>query len=837
MMTPDMEHIDTSTNQYPHIQVRHLEEWRKSGVDDDIISRNVWSIDDSQECDKLLNRNTQSRWKNSDELVPGWAVAGVSPKSGERTYKGSQFKPDNPPLDPRTQKVRKYLSPSKTSLSPLFLQMSDPDYWQKLMFDFQQPFVITEGAKKAGASLSLGIPCISLPGVSTGGKLSRLRPELELFCRYGRNVYLAFDRDIVKKPQVKQALHNLGRMLAAKGCQVHVVSWPDEFKGLDDWLITFDGNFLARQHFLSAIGQAQTLEEWRECQQDKDRLTEGETCRLALRYEMVSDKLRGRVRWNTLKEQPEIDGQLQEIDDIRLYLAIRHNIDVPKDDCCSIITYLAKQNSYSPIQEYLKECHREYGQDEDLLDSLAEKYLGANSTLHRIYLRKTLIAAAARAFTPGCKVDTVCIFNGSQGVGKSSFWRILAGEWFDDSFGRSSDKDERTKIHRSWILEWAELEALFRRKDISEVKSFITTQRDIIRLSYGREFKEMARPSIFVGTTNWDEFLGDSTGNRRFWVIPVVTPKIPLDELQSERDRIWSAATHAFLSGESWQLPSEYRQLQAEENEQYLLSDPWETPVAEYIEDKEQVTVDEVLINALHVDIDRHDKASQMRVSNLLKQRGWAKDRVYVGKKRLRVWIPPKDADLGSPGCPNNNETLTEEKGQPIGQPIDQPPGQPPVFPKNDDRPDHKKEEWDNQADQPDHFPKSSRTQDFSLCEPSSKAYGRADGANCEAVIGDFWEPAIYLGERQAMKICPECENKLTIWHRVKYLDGKGKPRRKEVCGSCSFRPELILVGDRVSLDGQEGVVKRVSNLYVIVDVQGEEVNWKRDAVEVVKDA
>ncbi len=312
----------------------HRQEWEASGVCSNIITRNVWTIEDSTEVDQLLNRNTDRRWKHSDELVPGWAVAGVNPKTGERSFKGAQFKPDKAPIDPETQKPRKYFSPSRSPLSPLFLEMPDSDYWSKLLFDFTTPIVLTEGAKKAGAVLSKGTPCISIPGVSTGGKLGRLRPELELYCRYGRRIYLAFDRDIITKKTVQQALHNLARMIAANGAMVYVLEWNNLYKGIDDYLAA-GGELLPR------IYEAKTLEEWRDEQENSPtELLEVETCRLALRYKMVHDKLRGRLRWNELKGEIELDGQPADVDELRLYLALKHNIDIPVEDCCQIVTYI-----------------------------------------------------------------------------------------------------------------------------------------------------------------------------------------------------------------------------------------------------------------------------------------------------------------------------------------------------------------------------------------------------------------------------------------------------------------------------------------------------------------
>ncbi|NJO73312.1 MAG: DUF3854 domain-containing protein [Leptolyngbyaceae cyanobacterium RM1_406_9] len=768
----------------------HVQEWQASAVDPNIILRNVWRIEDSSELDQLLNRNSDRRWKHSNELVPGWAVAGVDPKTGERSFKSAQFKPDNPPIDPDTKKPRKYFNPSKTAASPLFLEMEAKDYWQRLMFDFTAPIVLTEGAKKAGAVLSKGIPCISIPGVTTGGKLGRLRPELELFCRYGRRIYLAFDRDILNKKPVQQALHNLGRMIAAKGAMVYVLEWSNNKKGIDDYLAA-GGDIAAR------IEEAKTLEEWRDEQEDQPSdLMEIETCRLAQRFKMVNEKLKGRVRWNNLKGEVELDNQPIDLDDLRIYLALKHNIDIPIEDCSQIVHYIAKQQLYSPVAEYLHQCAAVYSADDDLdalLSSVAKTYLGCDSELHAAFIRKTLISAVARALEPGCKVDTVCILSGRQGVGKSSFWRVLAGDWFDDSVGSVSDKDERLKLHQSWFVEWAELEAVFRRKDISAVKAFITTQTDQIRPPYGRTVKEFARPSVIVGTTNFDEFLADPTGNRRFWVVPIKTSWIPLEELANERDRIWAAATHAFLKGESWTLPAELKQQAVEAGQDYEMSDPWEEHVLNYITERERVSASEILTHAIGLEIDRQDRASQMRVSNILKANLWTTSREYVRGKRLRFWSPPSadensaDENLaensaadgmgqpilpevvpevvpqnslriqnslsfdqkGCPGCPEEFETQAAVVGQPMGQPMGQPTGQPP---KNaETNPQNLKKRLnnplrDNRDNQDNHFPKTSGTQELALCRPSKKTDSNFQpGDKVEILAGRFSGMRVYV--------------------------------------------------------------------------------------------
>ncbi len=410
--------------------------------------------------------------------------------------------------------------------------------------------------------------------------------------------------------------------------------------------------------------------------------------------------------------------------------------------------YIARQQRFHPVAEYLHHCASTYDADDELLNAVAKTYLGATSDLHASFIRKTLIAAVARALSPGCKVDSVCILAGAQGVGKSSFWRVLSGDWFDDSVGSISDKDERLKLHQSWIVEWAELEAVFRRKDVSAVKAFITTQTDQIRPPYGRTVKDFPRPSIIVGTTNFDEFLADPTGNRRFWVVPIQADSIPLDQLAEDRDRIWAAATHAFMGGEQWALPVELKQAAMDAGREYELSDPWEKPVMDFVADREKVRADEVLTHALNLEMDRQDRAAQMRVTNLLKSNGWTTTREVVQGQRLRFWYSPFFNKYGCPGCPEDSEKQVAVGGQPTGQPTGQPPKNDFVQPEL--------EAVDNLDIQDNQIPKSRRTQDNTLGEPLKKIDGSFNsGQMVEVFLHNRWIRGKVIGSFDRMRISP----------------------------------------------------------------------------------
>ncbi|WP_019501638.1 DUF3854 domain-containing protein [Pseudanabaena sp. PCC 6802] len=238
------------------IREDHFQEWTKgSGVSERITSLNVESLTDPQEIDKRLNRNSRRRTKHSDWGTGGWYVSGVDPSTGERHGIGAQFKPDRPRL--KGDKPIKYESVSDSESVPLFLDTGDRYYWPNILKG-NDAIVITEGAKKAGAGLTAGVPTISVPGVSNGQKQGRLKEYLHAFCKLGRRVYLCFDSDILVKFQVRRALDTLGRLIAECGSTVSVINLPAETKGMDDYIVARGG--IA---FKALLSKAQTFEEWR----------------------------------------------------------------------------------------------------------------------------------------------------------------------------------------------------------------------------------------------------------------------------------------------------------------------------------------------------------------------------------------------------------------------------------------------------------------------------------------------------------------------------------------------------------------------------------------------
>ncbi len=149
-----------------------------------------------------------------------------------------------------------------------------------------------------------------------------------------------------------------------------------------------------------------------------------------------------------------------------------------------------------------------------------------------------------RVYHPGAKFDWMPIFEGAQGVGKSSFGRLLVGDkYFLDWLPNLNDKDSALSLQGMWGVEMGEL-SQFRKNELENIKAFISRTVDKLRPPYGRRLMESARRCVFFGTTNRETYLIDDTGNRRFK--PVVVGRLNFKKLAEDRLQLFAEAKHLF---------------------------------------------------------------------------------------------------------------------------------------------------------------------------------------------------------------------------------------------------------------------------------------------------
>lgn len=149
----------------------------------------------------------------------------------------------------------------------------------------------------------------------------------------------------------------------------------------------------------------------------------------------------------------------------------------------SALLIVSSQNRINDVKEYL--CRLKWD-GQKRLDTLLSVYLGAEDNGYtRAVMRKSLCAAVARAVTGGVKYDYMPIFTGPQGIGKSTFLRILGKDWFSDSLTSFEGKEAAELIQGTWINEVGELTAMTK-QETNAVKQFLSKTDDIYRAAYGR---------------------------------------------------------------------------------------------------------------------------------------------------------------------------------------------------------------------------------------------------------------------------------------------------------------------------------------------------------------
>lgn len=304
---------------------------------------------------------------------------------------------------------------------------------------------------------------------------------------------------------------------------------------------------------------------------------------------------------------------------------------------------VAREHGYHPVRRYLDGLRWD---QTERIDIEVPRLFGVPPAAYAsAVFRCTMIAAVARIYQPGCKVDTVLMVEGDQGKRKSSaIERLFGKEWFTDDLAELGTKDAAMQMVGVWCIEIAEL-ASMKRADVDRVKAFITRKVDRFRPPYGKNMIEAPRSSIMVATTNRDDWGQDETGGRRFWPVRC-EGDIDLDGIGDLRDQLWAEAVERYHSGEPWWLTDgAVIETSRDEVDARAAGDPWDEPVQQALRLRLSVTVAEILDEVLKIERGRQDRSHQMRLAAVLKRLGWRKARGERLGKRANIYKPPEVPD------------------------------------------------------------------------------------------------------------------------------------------------------------------------------------------------
>lgn len=363
--------------------------------------------------------------------------------------------------------------------------------------------------------------------------------------------------------------------------------------------------------------------------------------------------LRGRLRFNTLSRELELDGNALQDHHIAEFRRIMHSdgFKARKSDVQDEVEAEARRNSFDPLVEWLAGLKFDGTQR---LDTWLPRYLGVeDSPYARVVGRRVLIGAVARAMAPGCKMDNMLVLEGEQNIGKSTAIRYLFGDrFFIDELPDFHSKDSFLQLQGAWCVEVAELSALTK-ADVKDVKKFLSRLVDKFRPPYGRVAIQVPRRTVFWGTVNPEEgtgYLKDPTGNRRFW--PVFCNRIDLQAIIRDRELLWAEAVYAYSLGERWHLEDE-DELKLATEEQKLRREvhPWEETISRGLSGTGTTTIAFIMNDILKIPPDKQDTRASRQVGACLRGLGWESRTERNGEKVAKVFHSPASVAAASDGA------------------------------------------------------------------------------------------------------------------------------------------------------------------------------------------
>ncbi|HIT04378.1 MAG TPA: hypothetical protein IAC22_07690 [Candidatus Caccocola faecipullorum] len=325
----------------------------------------------------------------------------------------------------------------------------------------------------------------------------------------------------------------------------------------------------------------------------------------------------------------------------------------PSSNVDPFLSEVAARNVINPVREWiLSEPWDGIHRIGNVYDSVVEEK-GFPRAFKELLMRKWLVSAAAAAFHPrGFHYRGVLVLIGGQGIGKTTWFRNLAGrdEFFNEGIGLDpNDKDSLKRAISFWITELGELEGTFKRSDMSALKNFLTRSTDVLRMPWGRRMSEFQRRTVFGATVNQREILIDDTGNSRWWCIPVERMDM-ID--RRDMQQIWAEVYEDYYMrgtedplGQWWLTKDEEAEL-ARQNWQFEAPNPVEELLTQGLDWEiarefwQEMTATEALIEAGFVGVPRPGDA--MKAARVLRKLTGTTSK-KTGHANARLWrVPPK---------------------------------------------------------------------------------------------------------------------------------------------------------------------------------------------------
>lgn len=283
-------------------------------------------------------------------------------------------------------------------------------------------------------------------------------------------------------------------------------------------------------------------------------------------------------------------------------------------------------------------------------------YWGAADTPYtRAVARYLWTALAGRVISPGCQADMAPVFEGHQGLRKTSGIAALVPDFrlFAEVDLTKDDTDLARVMRGTLVCEISELKGLYTR-DQESIKAFVSRRHEKWTPKYVEQSTIYQRRAILIGSTNKDDILADETGNRRW--LPLHVERVDVEGIEAARDQLWAEAAARYRAGGvDWR---DAETLGSAEHAKFMFSDSWEEAVVQWLDNagdghggdhrgpgqpdgeqrREGFTTDEVMSLAIGIPRKDANMAQQRRLGAILRKLGYVKKRTRIKCSIFNTW-------------------------------------------------------------------------------------------------------------------------------------------------------------------------------------------------------
>jgi predicted P-loop ATPase len=239
---------------------------------------------------------------------------------------------------------------------------------------------------------------------------------------------------------------------------------------------------------------------------------------------------------------------------IRRQLKRDHGLTLSKDGLDDIIKS-DFSTAYDPMEYYFDNLPEYNSKWADPITQMASCVTTHAGEKWLTYFKKWMVASVANVYTPNecTNHQWIVLVNNMQGDGKSTFLNYLtppqlAEYCYSGKINFRNDGDLNVKLSQNFIIHVEEILGDLLRQYENEVKEMTTRRNCLYRRIYEGAQSLWPRRANMLASLNDDEFLADTSGDRRFLVFRV--QKIDLEKIKTIKiQQVWAQAKFLYEQG------------------------------------------------------------------------------------------------------------------------------------------------------------------------------------------------------------------------------------------------------------------------------------------------